>query len=291
MHPAKSHRRTQSNSSLPLLSSLPLHLPYSLPSSHLPPPPSSFPEKQIIIETLDLSPQDQLKLAGVPGYGGNKGLFKFSGRRELPKFMELMKMGGEKSEDAKNSENVSRINEESMENVSEISKKSSATFSAVRDLFKSGNISLNIMDEIQKMLKSDGKERIKKGHSKSCFWGNIGTKIRVILQHTASISIQRQKKDSHFWNSCSHSKVSSLNMNGSSLTLNGKKIRKRSDECLLNKIESNWLGKHKKTLTTFKTELTFKEIIVKKINNLEEMNKGFDKVIKEKISEVKILKI
>lgn len=287
MHPAKSHRRTQSNSSLPLISSLPLLLPSSLPSSHLSPPPTSLPEKQIIIETLDLSPQDQLKLAGVPGYGNNKGLFKFNGRKELPKFMELMKMGAEKNEEAKNSENVSRINEESMENVSEISKKSSATFSAVRDLFKSGNFSLNIVDEIQKMLQSDGKGRIKKGHSKSCFWGNIGTKIRAILQHTTSISFQRQKKDSHFWNSCSHSKVSSMNMNGSSLTLNGKKIRKRSDECLLNKIESSWLTKHKKTLTTFKAGSTFKEIIIRKIKNLEEINKGYDKIIKEKIDEVK----
>jgi hypothetical protein len=228
-------------------------------------------------------------MSGVAGYGNNRNLFKFTGRRELPKFMELMKLGGEKSEESKNSENVSRINEESMENTSEISKRSSAGFSAVRELFKSGNFSLNIVDEIQKMLKSEGKMRLKKGHSKSCFWGTIGTKIRAILQHTqhtASISIQRQKKDSHFCNSCSHSKVSSLNLNNSNFTLNGKKIRKRSDGCLINKIESSWLAKHRKTLTTFKTGSTFKEIIVRKIKNLEEINRGYDKLLKEKINEV-----
>ena len=250
-------------------------------------------EKQVIIETLDLTPQEQLKLAGAAGYGNiTSGFFKFGKKRTLencPKYLELMmgssplmheeeKKGNDmpdidvsplKDHSRNISVNYNKIAEESMETESEVSKVSKRSSLCVRLSIskqkKDSMMKSDIIEAIEELLQAeDGKMRLlsksklkKKGHSKSCFSFNLhafNLKLRNFIENKKSVSIRKNEM-------LYSDSVSKLNSSHTNSMINfsahrNQNLRKKSDESLMiNKLNSS-ITKHKKTSTSiFNTKL------------------------------------
>lgn len=263
-------------------------------------------DKQVIIETLDLTPQEQMKLAGTAGYGTlNLGFFRFGKKRTFencPKYLELMLSGCSNTEEKQGdlsefdisplkdiSINYNMINEESMETESHVSKSSLCFKPSIskqkRDsLFKSDFLGAleevlmaeNSMNKLMRPLDSKMKMR-KKGHSKSCFGFNLlafNLKLKNYFENKKSVSI---KKNEIMLSDCISKRNSS--QTNSIVNFTKQKLRKKSDESLMiNKINSSF-AKHKKTSTSVFNPVS-KIPIIDKHDYLVKIQE-FEKKIKE----------
>ena len=279
-------------------------------------------DKQVIIETLDLTPQEQMKLAGTAGYGTiNSGFFRFGKKRTFencPKYLELMLTGMTVSneEEKKNNDfgeidisplkehsinisiNYNKINEESMETESERSKKSSICCRlSISKQKKDSNMKSDFIEAIQEILQAEDvkfktlKNKLrKKGHSKSCYSFNLlafNSKLKNYYDNKKSVSIRKNE----ILYSDSLSKLNSSHTNSIanfSATNHNQNLRKKSDESLMiNKINSS-LTKHKKTSTSIFNSKIKTPLTHDKHEFLIEIQ-GFDKKIKELEKKIGIL--
>lgn len=283
-------------------------------------------EKQVIIETLDLTPQEQLKLAGTAGHGSiTPGFFRFGNKKKTmencPKFMELM-MGFSPSNDEEKkdgnieeidisplkehsrniSTNFNRINEESMETESNISKRSSLCCKlSISKQKRESFIRSDYIEAIEEILQAeDGKKKImifsdkllrkKKGHSKSCLSFNLHSfnlKLKNYIESKKSMSIR--KNEVIF--SDSHSKMNSSQTNSMmnySHSQQKRSLRKKSDESwMINNLNSS-ITKHKKTNTSVFNPLSKQPLCNDKQECMAQIQL-FDKKIKEMEKTIGIL--
>lgn len=281
-------------------------------------------DKQVIIETLDLTPQEQLKMAGAAGYGSmTPGFFRFGKKKTLencPKFMELMMLSNSPPhEEEKHNEiieidvsplkehgrhisiNFNRINEESMETESNISKRSSfcCKLSISKQKKDSVMIKSDFIEAIEEILQAEEgkkakefKNRLrKKGHSKSCLSFNLhafNLKLKNYIENKKSMSIRKHE----ILFSDSHSKVCSSHTNSMmnfSNTQQGHALRKKSDESLMINNLNSSIMKHKKTSTSlFNPKMKNVQIHDNKHECVAKIQE-FDKKIKEMEKTIGIL--
>ena len=279
-------------------------------------------DKQVIIETLDLTPQEQMKLSGTAGYGTiNSGFFRFGKKRTFencPKYLELMLTSTSQSNEEEKkhndlpeidisplkehnrniSNNYNKINEESMETESEISKRSSICRLSISKPKKDSIMKSDFIEAIAEILQAEDGKQLKifknklrkKGHSKSCFSFNLqafNLKLKNYLDNKKSVSIRKNEiifSDSFSKINSSHTN-SIVNFSGAHANQN---LRKKSDESLMvNKINSS-LTKHKKTSTSvFNSK--FKNSMLHDKHQCMVQIQEFDKKIKEMEKNIELL--